>query len=66
MSRKVRPPDGERHTLDESYNDEVQRRVLAAYRRDVVESSERNPIVKPEKKHLKQLQYDQNDLDMRA
>jgi len=52
--------------LDESYNDEVQRRVLAAYRRDVVESSERNPIVKPEKKYLKQLQYDENDLDMRA
>lgn len=55
--------DGERRTLDESHNDKAWRGVLAAYRSDVVQSTERNPIVKPEKKHLKQLQSETNDLD---
>jgi transposase len=55
--------DGERHTLDKSHNDKAQRCDLAAYCGNVVESAERNPIVKPEKKHLKQLQSETNDLD---
>lgn len=57
--------EGERRALDESYGNEAKQRALAAYRRHVVEPSEGNPIVKPEKKHLKRLRYEQNDLDMR-
>jgi hypothetical protein len=37
---------------------------LAPHGVDVVETSKRNPIVKPEKKYLKHLQSEESDLDL--
>ena len=55
-------PDGPRHALNEGYSDETACRILAAYRCDIVESSKGNPVVNPEKKHLKHLESEQNHL----
>ncbi len=53
------------HALDQSYNRKAPERVLAAYCGHIVETRERDPIVNPEEKHLKCLQYEQSDLDTR-
>lgn len=55
--------DGKRNALDKRHNQEALRCVLAADRGDIVEAVERNPIVKPEKKHLEHQQCEQSDLD---
>jgi hypothetical protein len=46
------------YALNERHDDKAHHCVLAAHRRDVVESSEQNPIVKPEKRQLKELECD--------
>jgi hypothetical protein len=43
-------PDGPRYALNERYRDEPASRILAAYRRDIVETSKGNPVVNPEKR----------------
>lgn len=59
----IEQTEGIRHTLCKRYEDKASRRILAAYRCHIVESSERDPIVNPEEKHLEYLQYQQNNLD---
>jgi hypothetical protein len=49
--------------LNERNSDKTASRILAAYRRDIVEAPKRNPIVDPEKKNLKCLEREQSHLD---
>jgi hypothetical protein len=55
-------PDGPRYALNERHSDKTACRILAAHRCDIVETSKRNPVVNPEKKNLKHLESEQNQL----
>src|SRR5271156_2691442 len=56
-------PDGPRYALNERHCGETACRILAAYCRDIVETSKGNPVVNPEKKNLKHLESEHNHLD---
>ena len=53
--------DGKWHALNQCHNDQTTRSVLATDGSDVVQSSERNPVMNPQKENLKGLQCKQQD-----
>src|SRR6202041_1917862 len=66
MQQAKAQPDGPRYALNERHGDQTACRILAAYCCHIVKASKRNPVVNPEKKNLKHLESEQDDLDFAA
>jgi len=61
IQQAVEQANSKWRTLNEGDDNKTRSRVLAANRSNVVQSPKGNPIVNPEKKHLKRLEYQQSN-----
>ena len=52
--------DGKGHALHKGHSHKTRQRILAAYRGNIVQTPEWNPVVNPQKDNLKRLQSEQD------